>query len=100
MDKNQGGYRSLKLKNVKVKKARTFSEKLNTGNVTLTEKLGIEEAKELVQTFKTSITLEQDGIILSLLSQGFSQMQIRGLLGVGGYRVSRLAKFQSESQEG
>ena len=36
--------------------------------------------------------LEQDGIILSLVAQGLSCIEIKSLLGVGDYHMSRLKR--------
>ena len=62
-------------------------------------KVGAEEITELLETWKSLDAREHaegDGIILALIKLGVSQIEIRSMLGVGGYRVCRLQKaFQN-----
>ena len=53
-------------------------------------RVGKDECDALLQEFKRSSPSEHDGMILTLIATGSSQIEIRALYGVGGYRVSRL----------
>jgi hypothetical protein len=54
---------------------------------------------QLVEDFKGSSKEEGDGMIISLLSQGYSHIKIRALFGVGGYRMNRLQKYHTQMQD-
>ena len=49
--------------------------------------------------FKTSSKHQQDGMIVTLLTQGASQASIRGLFEVGGYRINRLSQCMGMTAE-
>jgi hypothetical protein len=72
---------------------------MSHGEDTISNALGEEESKELKEDFKNASPEEGDGMILTLITQGYSHIQIRALFGVGGYRVNRLQKHHNSMQD-
>ena len=72
---------------------------MNHGGENITLSMGESESKELKEDFKSASHDEGDGMILSMISQGYSHIQIRSLFGVGGYRVDRLQKQHNKMQD-
>ena len=96
----RGGYEAFKESSKKRKPKKTREERLKSGRNAILAALGEQEALAVCNTYKFATSHEQDGVILSLLSLGHSQIQIRGLLGVGGYRMARLQKLEGNYQDG
>jgi hypothetical protein len=93
-----GGHRQLKCKN-KLYHPTSWSSRVNKGGENAMLVLGEQESLELKEDFKGSTKEEGDGIIMSMISQGHSHVQIRALFGVGGYRVSRIQKLHTQMQD-
>ena len=91
----QGGYQSLKSKNKSVSKKKSSEELTANALDRIRKKVGDEECESMQQEFKRSSSSEQDGMILTLISSGASQLEIRALFKVGGYRVARLQQRQA-----
>ena len=98
-----GGYDQL-LKSRGHKK-RTLGEKLEQAKTKALCKLGdkapgiIGEFNNLSKSGTKDDKEKQDGMIISLIMQGYSQIQIRSIFGVGGHRMDRLTKFVSLDEE-
>ncbi|XP_041454613.1 uncharacterized protein LOC121407545 [Lytechinus variegatus] len=98
-----GGYKDL-LKPKKKYKKLSRKDKLDNARERVVRKLGEEKIEEIVNTFSkadgTANKARADGMILTMLAQGLSQIEVISILPVGGYRVSRLSRFDPEEEEG
>ena len=63
------------------------------------QKLGVEEAKRVQDEYKKCNNQQQEGIILTLIHTGLSGIEVKALLAVVGYRVTRLQKRSKMSEE-
>jgi hypothetical protein len=93
-----GGYRRLKNQAKQFKKT-TWEDRMNRGGEHAVLELGQQASIELQEDYKKSNKDEGDGMIMSLLSQGYSHVKIRGLFGVGGTRMTRLNKLHNDMQD-
>lgn len=86
-----GGYEQLKKAN-KIHKKRDYKQDYEKGKKRMYEKLGEDIAGSLKEEYDQSTKGEQDGIIKTLLTENRSWPEIKGLLGVGGYKLNRIAQ--------
>jgi len=63
------------------------------------DKLGSEEVRKMQKQYKKINESEQDGMITTLIVAGLSQIEIKSMFDVGGYRTSRLQKMSKLSEE-
>ena len=93
MPAGDGGYAALKGKGRKRRKI-SREERLENARLRATRKLGKEGAADVLEVFQKASDAgdkaEADGIIMTLLAQSLSQIEVVSLLHVGGYRVARL----------
>ena len=92
-----GGYDIVKVN--KKRKIQTNDERKDKAFARACLKVGKEEVEKMLIEYKNINEMEQDGMIATLIAVGLSQIEIRSLLGVGGYRVSRLQKRSKMSEE-
>ena len=91
MPEFDGGYGMLKGKGRKRRKI-SREEKLENARHRALQKLGEEEAADVLAVFQKASDAgdkeQADGIIMTLLAQSLSQIEVVSLLHVGGYRCN------------
>ena len=95
--KMAGGYDLVKVG--RKRKKQTKEEQFEKAEKRAKEKLGSEEIDKMKQEFGKISETERDGMITTLIAAGLSQLEIKAVLGVGGYRVARLQKRSKLTEE-
>ena len=98
-----GGYGDLLKGKGRKRRKISRTEKIAKARSRAVQKLGEEQAADVVAVFRKASDggdkEQADGVIMTLLAQALSQIEVVALLGVGGYRVARLARYDPEEEE-
>ena len=95
-----GGYGDLLKGKGRKRRKISRTEKIAKARSRAVQKLGEEQAADVVAVFRKASDggdkEQADGVIMTLLAQALSQIEVVALLGVGGYRVARLARYKQD----